>query len=528
MSLKSIRDISNILDRDPPRYEPLRPGADRSPRYHPSPQAWEDKFLYFLLPDRFSDNNEGTSTLYDGSQNGNAVNSPENAATWRNAGTRFVGGTIAGIESKLAYLKNLGVSALWVGPIFKQVKWETTYHGYGVQDFLDIDPRFGTRDDLKKLVEAAHKQGIYVILDIILNHSGDVFKYALESPAYTGKTYDVTGFYAAQNDPSLPLGPVGDDHFPDGAVWPQELQNSVCFTRKGQIRPSGWDTFPEYIDGDFYALKDIALGDDRADNFYPPAALTILSKVYKYWIAFADIDGYRIDTVKHMGDGPTRFFASVIHEYAQNIGKNNFLLMGEITGTRAFETMETTGLDVALGVGQVQEKLWKVPSGDVNPNEYFDLFRNALYLNKGSHTWFRDKVVTMLDDHDQVWGSKEIGKARFCSQLGNANLVASAIMLNLCTLGIPCIYYGTEQAFDGAGGGDGADRYIREAMFGGDFGAFRSRGCHFFNDQHSIYLAVARIVGIRNQEMALRRGRQYLRDISGDPDKGFGPIRKMD
>lgn len=85
--------------------------------------------------------------------------------------------------------------------------------------------------------------------------------------------------------------------------------------------------------------------------------------------------------------------------------------------------------------------------------------------------------------------------------------------LNLFTLGIPCVYYGSEQGFDGQGG---SDEYIRESMFGGAFGAFRSRDRHFFDEDSSVYMAVARLARLRKQEMALRRGRQYLREISGD------------
>ena len=110
--------------------------------------------------------------------------------------------------------------------------------------------------------------------------------------------------------------------------------------------------------------------------------------------------------------------------------------------------------------------------------------------------------------------------------MNNNELIASAIMLNLCTLGIPCIYYGTEQAFDGAGNGDFKDRYIREAMFGGPFGAFRSHDVHFFDEGKDIYKAVSEVAKIRRKQMALRRGRQYLRDISGDGEH-FGPTRKV-
>jgi glycosidase len=92
-------------------------------------------------------------------------------------GDGWQGGTLKGLKSKLGYLRRLGVTAIWISPVFKQVAFRPTYHGYGIQDFLEIDPHFGTREDLRNPVDAAHQQGIYCILDIILNHSGDVFGY---------------------------------------------------------------------------------------------------------------------------------------------------------------------------------------------------------------------------------------------------------------------------------------------------------------------------------------------------------------
>lgn len=522
--IKTLNDVRDILKSQEPK------------KYHPSPTAWEDQILYFLLPDRFSNGTETDQNKFDSSQAGNALGkndeSPESTA-WRSDGTKFCGGTLSGLMTKLPYLQELGITAIWIGPVFKQVAWLETYHGYGVQNFLDIDPRFGTRDDLKNLVEAAHERHIYIILDVILNHSGNVFKYKLHDPIFNnGETFDVEGFYDDKSAPSLPMGLVGDANFPDGAVWPLELQNSACFTRQGRIntKNGGWDRPREYLDGDFYDLKDIVLGPSNPDNFTPTLALQTLCEAYKFWIAYADIDGYRIDTVKHMGDGPTRYFCSAIHEYAQSVGKDRFIMMGEVTGgsDKAIQCVDTTGLDAALGIQNVQENLWKVPRGEVDPSWYFGMFRNALYLQKGSHTWLRDKVVMMIDDHDQVWRNQDAGKGRFCSAEGGASLLVSAIMLNFCTLGIPCIYYGTEQAFDGSGSGDMDDRYIREAMFGGKFGAFRSKGLHFFDKNHKVYQAVSELSRIRKAEMTLRRGRQYLRDISdGEDGQHFGPTRKL-
>jgi len=95
--------------------------------------------------------------------------------------------------------------------------------------------------------------------------------------------------------------------------------------------------------------------------------------------------------------------------------------------------------------------------------------------------------------------------------------------LNVCTLGIPCIYYGTEQLFDGQGGND---RYIRESMFGGAFGAFRSKDRHFFKEEQFVYQEFAKIAKVRSDLPALSRGRQYLREISGD-GVNFGVPTKL-
>jgi glycosidase len=521
--------------------------------FFPSPTHWEDEVLYFLMLDRFSDGNEtnvldnqgqlvtGPGTpLYFGGDANNAIGTEQDAAAWRSAGGNFVGGTINGLHSKLGYLRRLGITAIWISPVFKQVKFrQDTYHGYGIQNFLDVDPRFGTRDELKALVQTAHSLGIRVVLDVILNHSGDVFDYTPESARCDvfdqgqlvgkehcwqadGSRYPVLGFRDAQGNPTLSFGPVGAGQFPDGAIWPEEFQTPEAFTRKGSIR--NWDARPEPQEGDFMSLKDIALGTGPVDHYAPSEALLDLCQVFKFWIAFLDLDGFRVDTVKHMDDGASRLFTAVIREFAESIGKENFYLIGEITGgrTNAIETLERVGMSAALGIEDIPDKLEYLVKGFRDPNEYFELFRNSTLIGKESHTWLRDKVVTTLDDHDQV--RKGNGKSRFAHDEGPAQVDSqrgSLAVLALLTLslGIPCIYYGTEQQFDGNGGND---RFIREAMFGGNFGAFRSKGRHFFNEGGLVFSELSKLLRIRKREIVLRRGRQYLRQISGNGvDFGF-------
>jgi glycosidase len=519
--------------------------------FFPSPTAWEDEVLYFLMLDRFSDGREdgyrgndgnavaGTTPLFGPGDVGNAITSESDAAAWREAGGSWVGGNLPGLRSKIGYLERLGVSAIWVSPVFKQVAGVSSYHGYGVQDFLEVDRHFGTVDDLKAMVATAHEHGIRVILDIILNHAGDVFAYdpdrywtkddqgrSFLDSRWDGNPYRVAGFRDDQNQPVIPFTGVDLGARPapsaDGGVWPAELYEPAAFTQKGHI--SNWDYSPEYLEGDFESLKNVHHGVGSIDDYVASPALVALTRVYQYWIAEADLDGYRVDTVKHMEPGATRFFASAVHEFAASIGKENFYLIGEITGGRAFayDTLEQTGLDAALGIDEIPDKLEGLVKGWRDPSEYFDLFRNSLLVKKASHVWFRDKVVTVIDDHDQIRKGKS--KARFCADDDGAKLALSALALNATTLGIPCIYYGSEQALDGRGG---EDRYIREAMFGGAFGAFRSRDRHVFDERAAIYRELSKILALRRERIALRRGRQYLREISAD-GTSFGLPRKLD
>jgi glycosidase len=332
------------------------------------------------------------------------------------------------------------------------------------------------------MVATAHEHGIRVVLDIILNHTGNVFAYDPDryptqdgqgqtflDPRWDGNPYRVKGFRDATGAATIPFQRVRLDAQPPPSqqegVWPAELYDPATFTQKGRI--SNWDYDPEFLDGDFASLKNVHLGHGPIDAYQPSDALLALTKIYQYWIAEADLDGFRVDTVKHMDLGATRFFASAIHEFAQSIGKENFYLIGEITGGRyrAYETLEATGIDAALGIDDIPDKLERAVRGSRDPSEYFDLFRNSLLVQKDSHTWFKNKVVTVYDDHDQV--RKGEHKARLCADADGRKLALAALALNTLTLGVPCVYYGSEQYLDGEGGND---RYIREAMFGGDFG----------------------------------------------------------
>ncbi len=503
--------------------------ADLRPRGNvfPSPTDWRDQTLYFLLPDRFSDGNEDQRPLFDFRQ-------PEQHRTpdvraWMEGGKGFQGGTLRGIASRLDYLKALGVTALWIGPIWKQRADLQTYHGYGIQNFLDVDPRFGTRQDLRDLVDAAHERGLYVLLDIIYNHTGNNWFYDLDGQPVTTLPYRFQPRYNIHSWRGADGQPVPTIDGPDAGVWPREFQNPDWYTRAGQIGqwdPAHWENplHPdvEFRRGDFFDLKDLNTSRDDV--------MDALIQVYRYWIALSDCDGFRIDTVKHIAWEASRNFCSAIREYAESIGKENFLLLGEVTGGEYMERsyLEIFGrnIDAVLDIGESKVLLTNMIKGFGSPAAFFDQFQPHDLL--GNHREAGRYHVSILDDHDMVGSPKR----RFAAGLGiptRHEQTAHAVGTMLTTLGIPCVYYGTEQAFDGTQDRHDytiepnlnfEDRYIREVMFGGVFGAFGTTGCHFFDPDHPTYLRIAAVARVRNRQdrvgMALRRGRQFLREIAPD------------
>jgi len=472
----------------------------------PSPGDWRDQVMYFLLVDRF-DNNQENIPPYD----------PKSAPKNRDPkqGKLFQGGNIKGITRRLDYIKNLGCNAIWLSPIFKNRQEKNdTYHGYGIQDFLDVDKRFGTIEDLQELVKQAHNRNMYVIQDIIINHTGDNWAYPGDYPYYYWK--DAPGPFDLDFWREVDHAPGFQE---DDAVWPEELQNPEYYKRRGQI--TNWEDTDQAVNGDFLTLKEL----DVTNN----DVLSTLIKAYKYWIRTADIDGFRVDTVKHMEDSATAIFCNAVREYAKRIGKQNFFIFGEVVGSDE---------DIHKYIGRnsrIEGTNERFPSLDacLDFPLYFDLeevikgFRNPSVLRERYErfkTQYADHgeagryFVTFLDNHDQMSRPYR----RFLHNNFHPRQAVLAIGYLLTSQGIPCIYYGTEQGFDG--GGTDNDCHVRECMFGGKWGAFETTGVHFFNEKHEIYKGINSVARIRNQEPALRYGRQYFREISADGSTFGHPV----
>jgi glycosidase len=489
----------------------------------PSPTDWRDVWIYFVLLDRFS---------RAGAQPPLSTQAAAPVA-WDGVWGFRQGGDLAGVRERLPYLQDLGVKALWLSPVLKNPKppeWAFNYHGYAAQDFLNVDGRFasdGTQAtaeaELRALVDDAHARGMFVILDIVLNHAGRVFDYAGVGPeAAFGGERDIewlNGLGFARGDWRNTLPPPaqlsGDD-----AVWPTDLQRADFFRRRG-TKPS--DEVPPgpggFVRGDFGAMKQLVVEYD-ADAAGDPAlrrrrgrfpVLDVLIKAHLYLIARYDFDGFRIDTVKYVHPAMVETFGNAVREFALGIGKKNFFTFGEIydgeaqvaafVGRNGGAGDEGFGIDAALDF-PLFFQLPDVAKGQKGVEAIRGVFearkrQEAALLS--THGEAGRYFVSFLDNHDQAQ------RIRHPDTPSTQVTLAVAVMFGL--QGIPSLYYGTEQDLDGTHPNRPQYEGVREALWGKP-GAFAQTG--------ATYLAVKKLARLRDEEAALRYGRLYFRQVSGN------------
>ena len=500
----------------------------------PSPTDWRDCWMYFLMIDRFN----------------NPQAPPK--GPWNRRFEYRQGGTFKGVAAQLDYLRDLGVKALWLSPVLKNSRpnWQYTYTGYDTQDFLNIDERFGSdgtrataERELGELVAQAHARGMRVVVDMVINNAARVFDYV-----YSAKVVEQF------TDPNVMNAPLGQEPpiqwlngygfprsdwqdqipsdmplSPDDAVYPIELQEKLFFRRRGDLVSYDWSQYPEgFIKGDFFQRRQLVVEYDAAPSnqgtirarFGSRPVLNILIRAYQYLIAKFDFDGFRIDTVKHVEPDMVETFCNAIREFAQTLGKRNFFTIGEIydneetinrfVGRHSTET-EGFGLDAALDY----PLFFKIPDIVRSQRDVAELpwvFERRKEVEAGlisSHGEAGKYFVTFLDNHDQ--------SRRFNLPTTPQEQIVMGLAVLFCLQGIPAIYYGTEQGLRGTVHPDGSpDLYnnesVREALWGKP---------NAFNSQHSLYAQIKALSRLRDEQPALRFGRLYFRQVSGN-SRDFG------
>ncbi|MDQ6616697.1 MAG: alpha-amylase family glycosyl hydrolase [Actinomycetota bacterium] len=477
-------DTQAILDA------PKTPGAAFA-----SPEDWRDQSIYFLMVDRF--NNPAAPP----------VNKPFDDPGF----SKFQGGKFSGVKSQLGYIKQLGAGAVWLSPVLKNLPFEEhTYHGYGIHDFLRAEPRLAdvadkADDELRALVDAAHEQGLYVIFDIVLNHTGNVFAYGTSAESGWHDQPQPVGWRNATGAPPAapaPIEGIAPPRSPDALVWPSDLQHDGFFRRQGGPDPNGDDTV-----GDFASLKQMRTDDSQLQS--------LLIRSYQFVIARYDIDGFRIDTLRYLKGDLARTFGNAIREYALSIGKKNFFTFGEVLDQNAEDDIarfigrnpnnsadaQVVGVDAALDY-PLFNTLRPMVKGFSGPKTVVDMYQRRKVVERdvlSSHGDATRYFVTFLDNHDM----KE--RIRYI-QPGDEHRFDDQVTLGLaclyCLPGIPCLYYGTEQGLSGKGN----DEAVREALWGGPG----------FDTNNPFYQAIASIGRVRDKHPALRYGRFYFRPVSGN------------
>ncbi|MEU0095823.1 pullulanase-type alpha-1,6-glucosidase [Kribbella sp. NPDC006257] len=419
--------------------------------------------FYFLMADRFANGDKSNDT---GGLTGDRLQTgldPTDKGFYH-------GGDLAGVMQKLDYIKSLGTTSIWLTPSFKNRPVQGTgadvsagYHGYWITDFTQIDPHLGTNADMQTLITLAHKKGMKVFFDIITNHTADVIAYQSGQYGYIpkstspykdaqGNVFDDKAYAGGDTFPpldknvSFPNVPVFKTPADETVKVPAWLNDPTLYHNRGDSTFAGESA--EY--GDFVGLDDLFTEQPKVRDG--------MIDVYKTW-AELGIDGFRIDTVKHVNIEFWQKFSPQILAAAKASGAKNFFMFGEVfdADPKLMSTYTTKGaLQATLDFG-FQQNAVAYAKGDPS-TRVRDLFANDDYYTDADSNAYQ--LPTFLGNHDMGRVGTFIKQSGANGQelLARDELAHSLMYL---TRGQPVIYYGDEQGFTGPGG----DKDARQDMF---------------------------------------------------------------
>ncbi len=497
---------------------------------------WRDEVIYQILVDRF-----------DNGDRGNDFNVRFDDLA------RYQGGDYQGIIDRLDYLQELGVTTLWISPVVKNVDTDANvdgYHGYWAQDFEATNPHFGDLKTLRRLVDEAHGRDMKVIYDIVTNHVGQAFFYDINLNGVAdinigGNGEDSPVLHVTEYDPDFDprgiqaftsLGEAG----PAPAVFqwdpatnhvppqPSLFSDPAVYNRRG--RTVNFDDPDQLLHGDFPGgLKDI--DTTRCD------VKQEMVEVYARWIEETDADGFRIDTIKHVEYEFWRYFTQRMRRRLAEQGKTNFLMFGEVFDGRDDLLGSFTKKDI-FGTADLQRFLGAPVGADPTDDEQLqaeaacatdgqaitgDQLDSVFYFSQHfqavrdvfQDAQSTDRIQSLWEQRDTTWGTEPMDGgvgiapadmpinfldnhdvARFLFNVRDLDedvqraLLHNALLFVMTAQGIPCIYYGTEQAFTG-----GNDPANRERLW--DTG---------FDTSGATFQWTKRMIAIRQAYPSLRRG----------------------
>ncbi|WP_030196660.1 pullulanase-type alpha-1,6-glucosidase [Streptomyces sp. NRRL S-87] len=500
---------------------PPAPPSDARLAKEPARHDLTREQFYFVLPDRFANGDPANDR---GGLTGTRL---ETGLDPTDKGF-YQGGDLKGLTERLDYIKGLGTTAIWLAPIFKNQPVQGTgkdasagYHGYWITDFTQVDPHFGTNADLAGLIGAAHRKGMKVFFDVIANHTADVVQYEPNSSTYLSKgafpylTKDGVPFddsdYA---DGTRPFPKVGPNSFPRTPVVPaakKDLKVPAWLNDPTMYHNRGDSTFAgESSDqGDFAGLDD--LWTER------PEVVTGMEKIYETWVRDFAVDGFRIDTVKHVNTEFWTRWATALDTYAARRGRPDFFMFGEVysADTAITSPYVTRGrLDATLDF-PLQDAIRSYASQGGPAGRLGAVLADDYRYTSGKANAYEQ--VTFLGNHDMGrFGTflKQDNPGKAEGELLDRYRLANELMF--LSRGNPVVYYGDEQGFTGAGG----DKDARQSMFASktadyldddELGTDRTHASDAYDPQHPLYQEIAALAKLRRAHPGLASGTQTER-----------------
>jgi glycosidase len=482
-----------------------------------------DENFYFVMADRF---NNGSPANDDGGLGPDPMVSGFDPARKG----FYNGGDLKGLLDKIDYIQGLGTTSIWLTPSFKNkaVQLEdgsAGYHGYWITDFTQIDPHLGTNAELKSLIDAAHSRGMKVYFDIITNHTADVIGYeGGDRRAYVSK--DAEPYRTAAGQPFDDRDYAGTAEFPaldptasfpykplfapgeEKLKVPAWLNDPTLYHNRGDTTFAGEDAYY----GDFFGLDDLF-----TEN---PRVVQGMTDIYKTWIKDFGVDGFRIDTMKHVNDEFWQKFGPDVLEYARQQGKDEFFMFGEVFDTSKAFTSRFTTRDKMQAVldfpfqdaarnfasrGQDARQLGAFFAAD---DWYTDADSNVYQLPTflGNHDMGRIGGFVAADNPD-AGDDEKVSRDRLAHEL------------MYFSRGNPVIYYGDEQGFTGPAGDQDARQtlfasrvpdYLDDDLLGTD----STHAADNFNTTHPLYRKIQELAALAKEHPALRNGAHQHRYAS--------------
>ena len=480
--------------------------------YFPSPTDWRDINIYQIFTDRFADGdaaNNTTSAMGINRSSWFVTNSGRSYPFNRNF---HHGGDWKGLKDNLDYLTGMGVNSVWISGVQMNAQGRDTrftpYHQYHPTDFFNVDPSQGTFQELKDLIDACHARGIYVILDVVINHTADL------NGLFGNNSNDDNGYWANGNNT---FGWWGTRRH----AYP--FNELIHFHNNGTI--NNWDTWPEYLYGQFKGTDDLKTDSSHVTYW--------ITEAFKNLIDATDCDGFRVDAIKHVEFNWVVKWADDIRQHAASRGKSDFILFGEYftydNNTLASHVKDPGSFNSALFF-PMSQTIKSVFIDGAGSGQLTGQLNNASLYGEGA-----TRLVTFIDNHDVNRISQQNG-----GDTGNDvwKLRPALSFLYLATP-VPCLYYGTEHAFDQGGVANGSKQFgsqyegqtyddqdwQRECMFDRGFQPGPAQGNKLTAINAPLYLHIKALNEARAKHRSLTRGNFTQRwDSTGQGPYAFSRV----